>query len=228
MATCRSFLISSVWDLGKGFPFANISHRPARELPKRERIDWRNEMLPFLTGWHRYPRFVSATLLKVLELSFHTSTHGSSLMGNLPPFHSEVRYVTGFLHQLDGACRSRLDRAFERFGIPNVTSHDGQHFGHTNRCPQENIPNEKTVEFGFGRLRISIFIQDRLDVERGEYRNDENVHCLESKLFARANPRGYKYDYSPPWEARTISLTSSQTRILCPPGYIPGGLSLHP
>ena len=150
MATPRSFLVSSVWDLGKGFPFANISHRPARELPKWERIDWGNEELPFLTGWYQYPRFISPPLLKVLERSFHTSTHGFILTGNLSPFHSEVRYITRFLHQLDGACRSRLNRAFERFGIPNVTSHDLSTFRSRIDLPRKTYRTKRLLNSALG------------------------------------------------------------------------------
>jgi len=95
-------------------------------------------------------------------------------------------YIVRLLHQLRGAFRSRLDYTFERFGVPNVTSHGGQY---TNRCSLENIPHNTRVEFNFGWLWISILIQSRLDVERREYARDDNVQGPESKLSARTGPR---------------------------------------
>jgi len=105
--------------------------------------------------------------------------------------------VPGFLHQLYGAFRSRLDRALEEVGIPDVVSCDGQHYNHKNRRHEENIPNGGTVESGFRNLRIPIPVQGRPDVERREYASNDEVHGPESKLLARTDPMDYEYDYSP-------------------------------
>jgi len=77
-------------------------------------------------------------------------------------------------------------------------SREGQHRHHANRHPKENIPSEKAVEFSFGRLGISIFIEGRLNVERREYASDDKVHGPESKFSTRADPTNHEYDYSPP------------------------------
>jgi len=109
-----------------------------------------------------------------------------------------VFHIVGLLHQPYCGFRSRLDRTFERFGIPDLTSRDGQRYNHNESASSGNIPNEKTVEFSFGRLRISILAQRRLNVERREDASNGEVHNLESKASARTDPR--EYDYSPPWE----------------------------
>ena len=63
-----------------------------------------------------------------------------------------------------------------------------------------NIPNDAAVELSFGRLWISILVQDRLNVEHREYASNDNVEGPESEASARTGPRSYGYDYSPPWE----------------------------
>ena len=65
-----------------------------------------------------------------------------------------------------------------------------------------NTPNEGTVKFCFGHLRISILIQGRLNIERGEYTNDDEVHRPEGEVSARADPSKFKCNYSPFAEGR--------------------------
>jgi len=104
--------------------------------------------------------------------------------------------VTGFLHQLHGVIRSRFYRTFERFRIPDVTSHDGQHSHRVKQCHHENIPNEKTVEFDVGHLRIPILVQGRANVEHREHACDNNVYCPESEVPTGTDPGDHGYDYS--------------------------------
>jgi len=73
------------------------------------------------------------------------------------------------------------------------------------------------VEFGFGHLRISILVQGRSNVERREYRGDEEVHRPESELFARTDPRDHEYYDSPlVGDTNWVFLTSSQIRTPYP------------
>ena len=58
-----------------------------------------------------------------------------------------------------------------------------------NRHPQENIPQSTVVKFNFGRLWISILVQDRFDIERRKYTGDDNVQGPEGKGTARTGPR---------------------------------------
>jgi len=154
---------------------------------------------PFEASEYRTTRLHTALVLQI-------SSHSRSV----------ACCIVRLLHQLHGAFRSSLDCTFERFGIPYVTSHDGQHCLYTNRCSKENVPNNTAVEFSLGRLWISTLVQGRLNVERREYTSDDNVHGPESEASAGTGPRSYRYDYSPPWGLWPTSLTSSQIRIPYP------------
>ena len=67
---------------------------------------------------------------------------------------------------------------------------------YTNRSLKENIPNNKIVEFNLRHLRISVLVQRRFNVERGEHTSDDKVHGLETKASTGTDPRGYEHDYS--------------------------------
>jgi len=84
--------------------------------------------------------------IEVLEYSFNTSTY-SLVIQISSHSHSVACYIVRLLHQLCGAFGSRLDCTFERFGIPDVMSHDGQY---TNRRPQETYRKIRILNSALG------------------------------------------------------------------------------
>ena len=57
-----------------------------------------------------------------------------------------------------------------------------------------NIPYNNTVEFGFRHLSISVIVQSRLNVERGEYTSDDEVQCPESEVSSRTHPKNCSHN----------------------------------
>lgn len=65
------------------------------------------------------------------------------------------------------------------------------------RWLQENVPDGSTVELGFGHSRIPVIVQDRSNIEHGQYRGDREVHRPKGQLLAETNPTGiHGFDYS--------------------------------
>jgi len=105
-----------------------------------------------------------------------------------PHTHSAACSVIGRLHQLYGIIRSRLDRTFERFRMPDVKLRNGQRSHHANPCLYENIPNDTAVELNFGHLRTPLLVQCRLNVEHREHASDDKVHRPNGEVLARTDP----------------------------------------
>ena len=57
-----------------------------------------------------------------------------------------------------------------------------------------DIPNDDVVEFAFRNFGISVLVQGRPNVKRGEYTGDNDVHGAETEVFARADPRNCGHD----------------------------------